>query len=384
MTALQAYFFRQIIGPLSAILAGLTAVAILTQGLAQLDLIVDERRSGFVFIWVTLLAVPQLLSLVLPLALFFAVLYAINRMYGDQEIIVAYASGMSNWKIVEPVLKLAVIVAVGHLAIATLLQPAAFREMRSVVHDVRTDLAASLVREGAFTRPAPGLTIYARETGANGQMRDVLLHDARKPDRPVTIAAKRGAIATVEGQPALIMRDVQFQQPKADGTLDVLESDQYVIELGGFFSEEAGYLLKSSDRFLSELFFPDMTSQFDRRNKDSFLAEGHSRLASPLLNIALALVALAAMLTGEYTRTGLGRSITTAVLIALTVRVLALVVQAACARNPDLNVLQYLLPLTVCAIAAVVMVRARHRGPKGGPKKLAGPQHTPQLATAGA
>jgi methionyl-tRNA formyltransferase len=44
---------------LLAILGGLTGLALLTQGLAQLDTIVDDRRSGLAFLWITLLAVPQ-------------------------------------------------------------------------------------------------------------------------------------------------------------------------------------------------------------------------------------------------------------------------------------------------------------------------------------
>jgi hypothetical protein len=35
-------------------------------------------------------------------------------------------------------------------------QPAAYREMRRELFEVKADLAATLVREGEFTQPAPG------------------------------------------------------------------------------------------------------------------------------------------------------------------------------------------------------------------------------------
>ena len=73
MNTVSAYVFRQALGPLLAILGGLAAIAILTQGLNQLDIIITNRRAGFAFAWVTLLALPQLLSLILPMALFIAV-----------------------------------------------------------------------------------------------------------------------------------------------------------------------------------------------------------------------------------------------------------------------------------------------------------------------
>jgi lipopolysaccharide export system permease protein len=364
MSALQGYYFRQILGPLAAILVGLALVAILTQSLTQLDIIVDERRSGLVFAWVTVLALPQLIGLILPLALFFAVVYAINRLHGDSEIVVASAAGMSNAQIISPVLKLATLVAIAHLGITTLVQPAAFREMRAVVNDVRNDLAASLVREGAFTTPAKGLTIYARKTEVGGAMRDLLIHDGRKQERETTFTAKAGWVAMVGGAPALIMRDGQIQQPKANGAIDVLDFNQYVLELGAFFGADEVYMLKSSDRYLGELFRPDPTSFFDIDNADAFIAEAHARLTAPLLNIAMALIALAALLTGDFRRNGYGRRIAQASAIALMVRLVALGVQAACVDNPALNPMQYAFPILVSAAAAFALIRAR---PKQSP-----------------
>src|ERR1700747_3232045 len=124
MNAFQKYVFRQILGPLAAILFALTAIAMLTQGLNQLNLLVDQRSSAASFLWITLLTLPQILSLILPLALFFAVIYAVNRMHGDSELVVAFAAGVSPWQIIAPILRLAVLAGLVHLASNTLIQPA--------------------------------------------------------------------------------------------------------------------------------------------------------------------------------------------------------------------------------------------------------------------
>ena len=367
MTSLQAYLFRQILGPLLGILLGLAIVAILTQSLTQIDIIVDQQRSAFAFAWVTMLAVPQLLGLVLPLAVFFAVVYALNRLQGDSEIAVAQSAGMSNGQLVAPILKLAVLAGLFHLTLTTLVAPAAYREIRETVYAMRTDVAAALVREGSFTTPAKGLTLYARETLPGGAMRDLLINDSRNAERPLTFTARTGVIATIEGDPALIMRDGQVQQPKDDGSFDLLDFDQYVLELGGFFMTQDILLLKSSDRYLGELFFPDRTSVFDEANIDAFLAEGHSRLASPLLNIAMALIAAAAMLRGDVQRLGYGGRILRASAIALSMRLVALGIQAASADEPSLNPAQYAFPIVVSIVAAWLFVRARHPRPRPAP-----------------
>jgi lipopolysaccharide export system permease protein len=360
MNTFSAYIFRQALGPLLAVLGALAAIALLTQGLNQLDIIITNRSAGFAFAWITLLAIPQLVSLILPLAVFFAVLYALHRMHSESEIAVAYGAGVSRGRIARPIIQLAILAAVAHLAINCVVQPWALRERRETIYALRSDIASSLVREGSFTFPAPNLTLYARERGGGGEMRDLMIDDARGESN-VTYTARTGAIATVDGAPAIVMRDGQVQRQRDDGTVEVVEFARYVVQLGNFFEESEQMFIKASDRYLYELFFPDKTAHYDQRNVDRFLAEGHSRLSSPLLNITLALIALAGVLTGEFSRRGYARRMMIAAGIALTVRLLALGVQGAAVEDSSLNWLQYALPLIAAAVALLIMGGKRSR-----------------------
>ncbi|MBX3510718.1 MAG: LptF/LptG family permease [Hyphomonadaceae bacterium] len=374
MNTISAYVFRQALGPLLAILGALAAIAILTQGLNQLDIIITNRRAGFAFAWVTLLALPQLISLILPMAVFIAVIYAINRMTTDSEIAVLYAAGVSRQRIARPILQLAVLAALAHLAINVVVQPWAFKERREVFYALRTDIASSLIEEGSFTFPSPNLTLYARERGGGGELRDLLINDAR-PEYPITYTARAGAIVTIDGAPAIVMRDGQVQRQVADGSVDVLDFDRYVLQMGSGTLEEPEYFfLKASDRTLYQLLFPDMTSAYDQHNTERFLAEAHARLASPLLNIALAMVAMAGVLLGQFSRRGYGKRIMITAVVALVVRLLALAAEAAAADNASLNPVQYALPLATIVIAAFVMGgRApRRRRTEIGPSVLEG------------
>lgn len=373
MNTISAYVFRQALGPLLAILGALAAIAILTQGLNQLDIIVTNRRAGLAFAWVTLLALPQLLSLILPMAVFIAVVYALNRMQSESEIAVLYAAGLSRRAIAGPILQLAALAALAHLAINVVVQPWSFKERRETLYELRTDIASSLISEGSFTFPAPGLTLYARARGGGGELRDMMINDAR-PELPITYTARAGAIVTLEGAPAIVMRDGQVQRQGDDGTVDVLDFDRYVLQLDRMLEEPQDFFLKASDRSLFELFFPDMTSHYDQRNVDRFLAEAHSRLAAPLLDFALAMVALAGVLIGEFSRQGYARRIMIAAVIALLVRMAALAAQAAATDNPDLNAVQYAIPILAALLAAWRLGgrSARTRRQSAGPSVLAG------------
>ena len=372
MNTVSAYVFRQALGPLLAILGALAAIAILTQGLNQLDIIITNRRAGFAFAYVTLLALPQLISLILPMAVFIAVVYALNRMQTESEVAVLYGAGVSRRHIARPIIQLAVMAALAHLVVNVVVQPWAFKERRETFYALRTDVASSLIEEGSFTFPSEHLTVYARERGGGNELRDLLINDAR-PEFPITYTARAGAIVTIEGRPAMVMRDGQIQRQVEDGTVDVLDFDRYVLPLEGEVEVDEIYYLKASDRSLYELLFPDRTAHYDQRNIEQFEAEAHARLSSPLLSIALAMIALVGVLAGQFSRQGYGRRIMIAAAVALVIRLLALGVTAAASDDPDLNALQYILPLAVILTCSIMLggKGARRKRHSLGPSVLA-------------
>jgi lipopolysaccharide export system permease protein len=203
----------------------------------------------------------------------------------------------------------------------------------------------------------------------------MLINDARQ-DFPITYTARAGAVVTIDGRPAIVMRDGQVQRQSEEGTVDVLDFDRYVLQMDGGFEEPELFFLKASDRTLYELFFPDLTAHYDQRNVDRFLAEAHARLSAPLLNIALAMIALAGVLVGEFSRRGYARRIMIAAVWALLVRLAALAMQAAATDDPELNVLQYALPIIAIMIAGGMLggKRSRKRRHSMGPSVVAAEQ----------
>lgn len=376
MTALQYYVFRQVLKPLAAILAALTSIAILTQGLTQLEIIADQRSSGFTYLLITLLAVPQLLALILPLAVFFAVLYAINRLLTESELVVAFSAGMGHWQVIQPVFRLAILAGLVQLGLGLIVQPAAYREMREIVYQIRGDPAGFLVREGVFHSPVPGITIYTRATGPDGAMRDLLIEDARNPKGSVVYSARTGAAAIVEGELALIMRDGQILNSKEDGAVDVLDFDQYVLQFAEAVRDLDPLVMKPADRYLMQLLHPNMTSFYDQRMIDRFISEAHSRLAAPLLSPALAMIAMTFLLIGDFNRRGYSVRLAFASCTALGVVLVMLALQAAARETPALNALQYAMPVAVALFCGGFILSSRR-----GRRRRRAP--APVLAAAG-
>ena len=371
MLGFQRYLFRNVLRTLLAIVGGLALIALLTKGLDQIDLIVDNRQSLLIYLGVSVLGAPQIISLLMPIALFVAITGALNISHRENEIVVAQASGMSNWGVASPVMRLAVLASILHLALNLWVQPAAYRQIRDMLSTASTDVASSLVREGQFMHTSNGLTTFARQVNGS-QMRDLLIADSRNPAEVSTYIAKSGYIAQMEGTPAIVMKDGHVEQLNASGTLDMLKFDQSTFDLAPFVSDQKSIILKESDRYLPELFYPDMTNFYDNANTKRLLAEGHARISAPLLDLAMALIAIYAVLGGDFSRRGYSFRIGAATAAALALRLLAFGAVSAGNGNPKLNWLQYALPIVAMIVVSILHFMKPARGKRisrSGPRK---------------
>jgi lipopolysaccharide export system permease protein len=350
MKLIDRYLFRQLLGPTILATLSLSGVALLSQSLQALDLIVNQGQSAAVFMKITLLGLPGLVSMILPIAIFVASLVALNRLQTEQELVVCFAGGMSRWRVISPTIRLAVFAALVSLVINLWIAPMCARAMRVEMFKVRTDLASSLVQEGQFTQPSPGLTVYAKQVLSHGTLKNLFV-DQEQGGESSTFTAKDGQIAERGGLPVLIMRHASRQQMSKTGVLDYGTFDEYVFDLSPFMPQTEGVRYKASDRYLHELFFPDLTQAWEDQNQLKLYAEGHARLAEPLYNIALVALALSAVLGGGFSRMGYGRRIAIAAATAAVVRIAGVGVQALCDDDSWFNVLQYAVPLGATAWA---------------------------------
>lgn len=368
MRLIQRYLFRQLLGHTVLATAALTGVAVLTASLSALDILVNDRQSPLIFIEVTLLATPQIIAMILPLAVCVAGLMGLNRLHTEQEIVICFAGGMSRWRVAAPAIRLAAIVTVVNLVINLWIQPLSFREMRDVLEAVRADIATTMIRPGEFTHPSPGLTVFAQSMDGGGEIKNLFIDQAPTHGPSTTYMASEGRVAKRDGQPVLVLHDGSIQQFSKTGVLNVLTFDEYVLDLRPFLAIEGQVLYHPSDRYLHELFYPDLRRAYERVNFKKLVSEGNARLATPLYNLAFMALALAAVLGGAFSRLGYGARIATAGAAGIGVRVLGFVAGALADGDLQLNALQYLPPV-LCFLVSMAIVLRQHpaRGPKRAP-----------------
>lgn len=362
MTKVQSYLFYEVLRAVAIIVGGLALLALLAQGLSRTDLILENRQSALTYFYIVMLGAPQIIALLTPLALFVAGVWSLNRIHKDSEIVVAQAAGMTRWQIASPIMRLAVLCAIAHLGVNLWVQPMAQRAMRETVAVARADLAAALIRPGQFTTNGDRLTFYAREQ-VSGELRGVLISDMTDPEFPTDILARSAALVQVDNRPTLLLRDAISMQLDENQQLSILEFAQYPFDLSDYMKEDSDLALKASDKFLHELFFVDRTNYFELKDADTLLAEANTRLTSPLLNIVMALIAVIAVLGGDFSRKGYSKRIGVASAAAITVLIVQLAAQSAAAGDPAMNVLQWVLPISVTAgLSYIYFSRGRRLG----------------------
>ena len=352
---LSWYVLGQILGPVALLTVLMTCVIMLTQSLRLLDLVINRGQSAPTFLYLTLLILPGLLVIILPIAFFFGTLFTLSRLNGDSELVVMASAGYSQRQLAAPVFMAAMLVMALTWVCALWLMPAGQRALNAKVLDIRADIGAALLNEGEFNPPAPGLTVFIRQLGNDGQIRGILVHDSRDAKRPVTYLAERGILAQTPQGARLIMLDGTVEQSAQGGSqLSVLKFQRDVFDLDQFAGPARVNQRQTNERFLGELLNPEPA--LSERIRNAYFAEAHNRLSQPLYCLAFAAIALAAILRGRRQRGALAVRLTTASLAAAAVRIAGYGVSGPAASHPALAALFYLIPLLGVALALLVLM----------------------------
>ena len=360
LKGLSRYIFVQALGPFIVATAVLTGIIWLTQALRMLDVMITQGQTLIAFFQLTALALPSTLIIVLPISLFCALLYTLHKLITDSEIVVMFSAGVSLWSIAKPILAIAIAVSFVVLSFSVYIAPAGMRELKSRIYDIRTDVTSSMIREGTFTNPTTGLTVYVRERAPDGTTHGILVHDSRNPDEPITYMAETGSMVQGPRGPLLVMFNGNIQRVSRDdaeerGAATLLYFDKYKFDLSPYLKNQPVLVYEGRERYFSELVNPSEDDQYGQSRRDKLLADAHERLVEGIFPMALALIALAALLPAPFNRRGYAVRMAAAAGAALVLRVAGFAFADAAQNNLNLVLLMYLIPLGACALALSII-----------------------------
>ena len=337
---LNWYIFRQIFLATLFVTLALTCAIWLTQSLHFVKLIINRGMTLGSFLELTLLLLPTFLLIIMPIALFLAVLFAYNKMVSDREMVIMRTTGMSPFQLARPALLMSAVVSLLCMALSFYLLPASFRQFKSLEYSVRNDFSSILIQEGAFNTFGDGLTIYVRARSEN-ELLGLLVQDNRNKEKLVTMMAEKGALINPGDGPRVVMVNGNRQElDRRSGKVGILYFERYSFDLGLLGKEGENRWLEPGERYLWELLDPG-DSPNDIAYRDKLRAEGHNRIVAPLYPLAFVVLALAVLLSGEFDKRGQLKRILTAVALITIVQVLAVAINNLAAKFPEAIVLMY-------------------------------------------
>ena len=375
MTRIDKYILSQFLGLFGFFGLVLVSVYWINRAVSLFEQLIQDGQTALVVLEFTALTLPLVISVVLPVAAFAAAAFGTNRLTSESEMAAMQAAGMSPWRLARPVLVFGIVAGVMVAILVHGLVPMARSRLADRQAEVAEDITARFLRAGQFQYPGAGITVFIRDIADDGRLLDVFLQDARDPARITDYTASQALVVRADTGPRIVMLQGMVQSLMRDGEqrqLSVTRFEDLTYDLGNLMpadEDERDLRSYSTARLLSpdaDLLRATGASPAEAR------AEAHERITKPFMAPVSALLGFAVLLLGGYSRFGVWRQVTGAVVALILVQMLATAAASVVAGSPRQWPILYLPPVAGAAVVALVLAwvarprrtpRARGAGP---------------------
>ncbi len=317
----MAKFDRYLLSQLMVIfgLSSLVLVLVywINRAVRLFDQIIASGESAAVFLELSVLTLPNVIKLVLPVSAFTAAVYVTNRLSSESELVVVQSTGYSPWRLARPVLLFGLLVAIFASVLAHVLVPASLAQLSKRQAEIAENVTARLLTEGRFLHPSDGVTFYIARISPQGELKNVFLSDARRDVRRVTYTAASALLIRGDNSPKLLMFDGMAQTfDEMTGRLTVTRFDEFAFDISALLDVPQAGPKTIRERYTSELLSPTSELLKETRSRPAqALLEGHTRITQTFLCVVAPLLGFATLLVGGFSRFGIWRQIIGAIVI---------------------------------------------------------------------
>ncbi|MBM9594371.1 LPS export ABC transporter permease LptF [Roseitranquillus sediminis] len=286
------------------------------------DQLISDGQTAWVFLEFTMLSLPNVIRLVLPMSAFAAAVYVTNRLASESELTVMQATGYSPFRMARPVLIFGLIVAAMVAALVNVVVPRSLTVLEERRDEISADVTARFLRDGQFHHPTEGVTLFVRDVAAGGELRDAFLSDTSDSDRHQTYSASSARLIRSGGEPYLLMFDGMIQTLDVSGrTLSVTRFEEATYALSALMAASSDGSRRIGELSTPELLWPSQAVMDEvGRSLSRMLVEGHERISQATLTVVAALLGFAVLLVGGFSRFGIWRQVLAAVVLVILVK----------------------------------------------------------------
>jgi lipopolysaccharide export system permease protein len=224
------------------------------------------------------------LETLLPLSLYLGVMIGLGRLYSDSEIYAMRASGISEMRLLKPIVRFALVLAVLIALFSVFVRPWAYAQAYRIKAQAEASTEVDRIRPARFyTFGDSGRTVFIKGISSGGtELDEVFIRTRKNGDlQVITSAAGHMEFKARSGYHRLTLNDVSVYKQVADGPDVFAELGTFSLWIPAAEAEPVGYKTKA-------------TGTFDLLDSGSTedLAEFQWRMSTPLSALLLALLAI--------------------------------------------------------------------------------------------
>ena len=298
------------------------------------------------------------LTLLALILFFLAVLFNLNRLRNDSELIILGTSGKSEKNIlVKPIILFSIIIYLVILILSLFVTPNSLKEIRYKIIDIRSSgIHISLLKEKKFISPSNNFTIFLQEKSEN-DIFGLLIHDQSNLDSPQTYIAEKGKFMSANNDKFIRLFNGNIQiYNRSENRISEIAFDTYDLNLTPYGEKENTHIY-SDELSTSEILLNLKNKKLDtysKYEKEQF-AELHSRIINPMYLFFYSLLPLAMIKFSKRPDDSWLYPIISVSIIAFTVQIIQITLSNLLIENNNLVSFNYLLPFILILMILVFL-----------------------------
>jgi lipopolysaccharide export system permease protein len=282
---LYTYLINQVLAPFYASLIILTSILFLSKLIPVLDIILDYNIALNDFIRLYAYFTPHLLLFALPMASMMGVILGAVRLTNDREIMILKACGISFYRMLPPVIIIALCTSLLTGIFSIYLIPMGNTAKAEFLFRLAKERIEHSLQEKKFSESLGDVVLYADKIDKEKKVwHGVYVSDMRKKRNPLTIIARTGTISsdTQKGVFTLNLKEGSLHRNQ-EKTAQTIIFQNYSLNLP--WNEPARNPLAKTGKStmtLTQLLKQAEILGHDTKAGAQLLNEFHKRLALPI------------------------------------------------------------------------------------------------------
>jgi lipopolysaccharide export system permease protein len=272
----------------------------LVHSLKFIDLILKSSESFSTFFRLSLLAIPDLMTILLPITIALGIVSVYTRLQNDNELPALSACGHHPWALAKPALMVGLLGTALVYFINVFVLHSSFRQIRDVEHRLKNALPNVMVRQGVFNTYGD-LTIYVQKKRGKQHLEGVMAYGHHGKELPYTMIARDGNFFVKDGRPTLVLRHGNRQTQDKEGQLSIVYFDETVVDLSASSTNMKERPKKPYEFSFKELIVKTRQST-NRDDRQRLVAEAFQRVITPWYSLVFASIVLAFFFRQEFRR----------------------------------------------------------------------------------